>query len=73
MIPCPYCGGTPTLGEYRSELGRIQYLAYRVTCTSCGASTWDGYTRNSTKLAWDRKEVMRMTTLECPDIGEVDG
>ena len=73
MIPCPYCGGTPTLMQYRGVIAHRKCFAYRMTCSSCGASTLDCCTRNFAKWAWDRGDVMKMTLIDDPDIGEVDG
>ena len=60
--PCPYCGSTPIIMQYRG-----------MTCSSCVASTWDSCTRNAAKWAWDRGDVFRVTILEDPDNDEVDG
>lgn len=73
MIPCPYCGGTPTLMQYRGVIAHRKYFAYRMACLSCGASTWDSGTRNAAKRAWENGDVMMMTILEDLDIGEVKG
>lgn len=73
MIPCPYCGSTPILIQYRGVIAHRKHFAYRMTCSSCGASTWFSCTRNAAKRAWDRGDVTRMTVLEDWDISEVDG
>lgn len=73
MISCPYCGNTPILMQYRGMIAHRKCFAYRMTCSSCGASTLDSCTRNFAKWAWDRGDVMKMALLDDPDIGEVDG
>ena len=48
ILPCPFCGGTPTIDEYPydEDLG----IEYQVLCSDCGAETVIG----------DRCEVVRM-------------
>ncbi len=54
-LPCPFCGGTPSL-QNRLEIngGKLKTL-YKVSCMICHASTAEFETNYLALMAWNKR------------------